>query len=67
MIFGITHHDRNRHVNKEAFLNLASRSAGLARKAVSSFIQQNIALGTSEMNVPPSTIKNRSELGFDFI
>jgi asparagine synthase (glutamine-hydrolysing) len=50
MIFGITHHDKNRHVNKEAFLNLVP--AGLAGKAVSSFIQQNIALGTSEMNVP---------------
>ncbi len=50
MIFGITHHDKNRHVNKEAFLNLVP--ARLAGKAVSSFIQQNIALGTSEMNVP---------------
>jgi asparagine synthase (glutamine-hydrolysing) len=50
MIFGITHHDRNRHVNKEAFLDLVP--ARLAGKAVSSFINQNIALGTSEMNVP---------------
>ncbi len=50
MIFGITHHDKNRHVNKEAFLNLVP--ARLAGKAVSSFIQQNIALGASEMNVP---------------
>jgi hypothetical protein len=50
MIFGITHQDKNRHVNKEAFLNLVP--ARLAGKAVSSFIQLNIALGTSEMTVP---------------
>lgn len=50
MIFGITHHDKNRHVSKEAFLNLAP--ARLAGKGMNSFIQQNIALGTSEMNVP---------------
>jgi len=55
MIFGSTHHDKNRHVNKEAFLNLVP--ARLAGEAVSSFIQQNIALGTSEMNVP--TIEDR--------
>jgi hypothetical protein len=52
MIFGITHQDKNRHVNKEAFLDLVP--VRLAGKAVNSFIQQNIALGTSEMNVPPS-------------
>src|SRR3990172_8550725 len=50
MIFGITHNDKNRHINKEAFLHLVP--ARLSGKAVNTFIQQNIALGTSEMNVP---------------
>ncbi len=63
MIFGITHHDKNRHVNKEAFLNLAP--ARLAGKAVNSLIQQNIALGTSEMNVP--TIDDGVGLAIDEI
>ena len=60
MIFGITHQDNNRHVNREAFLSLVpARLAGKAAcppealgRRVNSFIQQNIALGTSEMNVP---------------
>jgi len=51
MIFGITYHDKNRHVNKEAFLNLVpARLAPLSGE--NSFTHQNIALGTSEMNVP---------------
>jgi hypothetical protein len=58
MIFGITHLDKNRHVNKEAFLNLVP--ARLSGKAGNSFIQHNIALGTSEMTVPTIEDKDRS-------
>ena len=58
MIFGITHNDKNRHVNKGAFLKLVP--ARLSGKAVNTFIQQNIALGTSEMNIPTIDDKNRS-------